>query len=45
MSQELWRGDREGVVKGLERLSTEMGEKMAEIVREHGGMKGAAKSQ
>ncbi|KAF4548663.1 Hypothetical protein D9617_26g078760 [Elsinoe fawcettii] len=36
MSQELKEGDREGTVEGFERLGTEDGRRMAEMVRERG---------
>ena len=39
MSQELPKGDREGVVKGFEELSSEVGDKVARTVEERGNMK------
>jgi transcriptional regulator len=39
MSQEIGKGDREGVVKGFEALKTEEGEKIARTVEERGKMK------
>lgn len=39
MSQELAKGDREGVIEGFERLGTETGNDVARIVRERGELK------
>lgn len=39
MSQEMGKGDREGVVKGFEALGTEVGEGVAAMVRERGARK------
>lgn len=44
MSQESTHGDREGVVKGFDALGSEVGEKMAELVKERGEMKDASKA-
>jgi transcriptional regulator len=41
MSQEMGKGDREGVAKGFESLGTENGLKMARTVNERGAMKDA----
>jgi transcriptional regulator len=41
MSQEMGKGDREGVAKGFESLETEDGLKMARTVEERGAMKDA----
>jgi transcriptional regulator len=39
MNQELDRGDREGVIKGFNDLGSEVGLKMAQIVKERGDLK------
>lgn len=39
MSQELTKGDREGVIEGFERLGTEAGNDIARTVRERGALK------
>ena len=39
MSQELSRGDREGVVEGFEALGTEVGQQMARTVKERGALR------
>jgi transcriptional regulator len=44
MSQEMGKGDREGVVKGFESLKTENGLKIAKTVEERGRMKEEAKA-
>lgn len=44
MSQELARGDREGVIRGFEGLETPEGESMAKIVRERCELKDSGKS-
>jgi len=44
MSQEMGKGDREGVVKGFEALKTENGLKMARTVEERGALKEAKAS-
>ncbi|CAO2653873.1 Nn.00g106060.m01.CDS01 [Neocucurbitaria sp. VM-36] len=44
MSQELGDGDREGVVKGFRELGGEVGEKMAEVIRERGEKKSPTKA-
>ncbi|KAK4196658.1 putative FMN-binding domain-containing protein [Triangularia verruculosa] len=43
MTQEMSKGDRDGVIAGFEGLNTEAGSLMAKIVRERGAMKDAAK--
>jgi transcriptional regulator len=43
MSQESTYGDREGVIKGFEALGTEIGDKMADLVKERGILKDASK--
>ncbi|PHH88458.1 hypothetical protein CDD83_7510 [Cordyceps sp. RAO-2017] len=44
MSQEMRRGDRIGVVQGFESLGSDLGRAMADIVRERGEIKDAAKA-
>ncbi|KAM0551813.1 hypothetical protein ACHAPJ_008148 [Fusarium lateritium] len=39
MSQEMGKGDREGVIKGFENLKTETGDNIASVVRERGELK------
>lgn len=43
MSQESTYGDREGVIKGFEALGSEVGDKMASLVKERGDLKDASK--
>lgn len=43
MSQEMRKGDRDGVVQGFEKLGSETGLAIARMVREHGEQKDAAK--
>ncbi|OJJ71066.1 hypothetical protein ASPBRDRAFT_126631 [Aspergillus brasiliensis CBS 101740] len=43
MSQEMGKGDREGVVSGLEALETDVGKGVAQMVRERGEMKDVKK--
>ncbi|BCS01119.1 FMN-binding negative transcriptional regulator [Aspergillus luchuensis] len=43
MSQEMGKGDREGVVSGFEALETDVGKGVAQMVRERGEMKDAQK--
>jgi transcriptional regulator len=45
MSQELAKGDREGVIKGFQALGTEEGDAIAETVRQRGELKDAGKEQ
>jgi transcriptional regulator len=45
MSQELAKGDREGVIKGFQALGTEEGDAIAETVRQRGELKDAGKKQ
>ncbi|RAL17489.1 FMN-binding negative transcriptional regulator [Aspergillus homomorphus CBS 101889] len=45
MSQEMGKGDRDGVVKGFEALGTEVGRGVAKTVRERGEMKEKAKAK
>ncbi|PNY20397.1 Uncharacterized protein TCAP_07429 [Tolypocladium capitatum] len=42
MSQEVRQGDRDGVIQGFERLGSEVGQHMAELVRERGHLKESA---
>ncbi|KAK0118141.1 hypothetical protein ONS95_012447 [Cadophora gregata] len=44
MSQELAKGDREGVIKGFEALGTEEGNEIARTVKERGELKDNAKA-
>lgn len=44
MSQELAKGDREGVIKGFEALGTDEGDEIARTVRERGELKDSAKA-
>ena len=44
MSQELAKGDREGVIKGFEALGTDEGDEIARTVRERGDLKDSAKA-
>jgi transcriptional regulator len=39
MSQEMGKGDREGIINGFENLGTETGQGMAQTVRECGELK------
>lgn len=43
MSQESTYGDREGVIKGFEALGSEIGDKMASVVKEQGALKDASR--
>lgn len=43
MSQELSQGDREGVIEGFSQLNSDVGDHMAELVRERGDMKTSGK--
>ncbi|KAL3255642.1 hypothetical protein ABHI18_008188, partial [Aspergillus niger] len=43
MSQEMGKGDREGVVSGFEALESDVGKGVAQMVRERGEMKDAQK--
>ena len=45
MSQELAKGDREGVIKGFERLGTDTGNDIARIVRERGELKDSGRAE
>jgi transcriptional regulator len=45
MSQELAKGDREGVIKGFEQLGTETGNDIARTVKERGELKDAGQKQ
>ncbi|KAG0652413.1 Uncharacterized protein D0Z07_1131 [Hyphodiscus hymeniophilus] len=44
MSQELARGDREGVIDGFEKLGSETGDEIARTVRERGALKDLAQN-
>ncbi|EWZ36332.1 transcriptional regulator [Fusarium oxysporum Fo47] len=39
MSQEMAKGDRQGVIEGFENLQTEVGNEVAEVVRHYGELK------
>ncbi|GJN74076.1 transcriptional protein [Purpureocillium lilacinum] len=43
MSQEMQRGDRDGVIQGFENLGSEVGSQMADLVRERAELKEARK--
>lgn len=45
MSQELAKGDREGVIQGFEDLKTETGKDMARLVKKRGELKDGGRSQ
>lgn len=44
MSQEMRKGDREGVIKGFDRLQGEIGAQMSELVKERGDLKDAKRA-
>jgi transcriptional regulator len=45
MSQELAKGDREGVIEGFERLGTEAGNEIARTVKDRGALKDAGQKE